>query len=327
MSGVRVRPTRRVPVTRVHGDRRRPRERDAVAAEEPMEIRLLAGPPVRPPSRGGHARGATVAVTMRTPGNDFELAAGFLHSEGIVAGREELLTLRYCSDEAEEARYNIVNVHLRAPALPPIERLERHFTMTSACGVCGKAHLDALEVRCPAPPGPGPVISADVLETLPDRLREAQAIFGRTGGLHAAGLFTPDGELLAIREDVGRHNALDKLLGWALLEDKLPLADQVLCVSGRASFELLQKAVAAGAPFFAAVSAPSSLAVEVAERFGVTLVGFLRGERFNVYSGEHRVSMQAPARRTDVRRAGSAAVAGRDGGPRGRAASTPRNGP
>ena len=286
MRGARVRPTRRVAVTRVLGDRRRPRERDAVATEEPMEIRLLAGPALRSqPSQ----RGATVAVTMRTPGNDFELAAGFLHSEGLVRERDELLTLRYCTDEAEAERYNIVNVHLRATELPPIERLERHFAMTSACGVCGKAHLDALEVRCPAPPAPGPVVRAELLETLPDRLREAQAVFGRTGGLHAAGLFTRDGELLAIREDVGRHNALDKLLGWALLEGRLPLADCIVCLSGRASYELLQKAVAAGVPFVAAVSAPSSLAVEVAERFGVTLVGFLRSERFNVYAGEQRV--------------------------------------
>ncbi len=273
-----------------------------------MEIRLLAGPEVR---RQAPGHGATVAVTMRTPGDDFELAAGFLHSEGIVRDRDELLALRYCTDEAEEERYNIVNVHLRATALPPLERLERHFAMTSACGVCGKAHLDALEVRCPAPPGPGPVVAADVLEALPDRLREAQAVFGRTGGLHAAGLFTPDGELLAIREDVGRHNALDKLLGWALLEDRLPLADHVVCVSGRASYELLQKAVAAGVPVFAAVSAPSSLAVDVARRFGVTLVGFLRNERFNVYSAEQRVTTRPADVPTSPRRAAAGTATGR----------------
>jgi len=288
-----------VAVTRVQGDERRPPEPDAVAAEEPLEIRLL-------PGAGTHASsaaGTPVAVTMRTPGNDFELAAGFLHGEGIVRAREELSSLRYCTAVPEAERANVVNVRLRAAELPALERLERHFTMTSACGVCGKAHLDALEVRCPAPPGPEPVVVPTVLEALPERLREAQTLFGRTGGLHAAGLFRPDGTLVALREDVGRHNALDKLLGWALLEGRLPLAGHLVCVSGRASYELLQKAVAAGVPFFAAVSAPSSLAVEVAQRFGVTLVGFLRDRRFNVYAGERRVAAAAGPNRAVGERA------------------------
>lgn len=268
-----------------------------------MEIRLVAGGG-RSDAGGarradGPVRGATVAVTMRTPGNDFELAAGFLFSEGIVSDMRELATLRYCTEEAEEERYNIVNVALRASRLPAIERLERHFAMTSACGVCGKAHLDALEVRCAAPPGPGPRVAPAVLASLPDQLRAAQTVFGRTGGLHAAGLFTAGGELVAVREDVGRHNALDKLIGWALLEGRLPLTNLVLCVSGRASYELLQKAVAAGAPVLAAVSAPSSLAVEVAERFGITLVGFLRDQRFNVYAGSERVAAGAGSRRPE----------------------------
>jgi FdhD protein len=288
-----------VAVTRVQGDERRAPERDAVAAEEPLEIRLLTDADTRTTAAGG----TTVAVTMRTPGNDFELAAGFLHGEGIVGTRAELRSLRYCTAVPEEERANVVNVHLRAAELPALERLERHFTMTSACGVCGKAHLDALEVRCPAPLGPGPVVAAGVLESLPARLREAQALFGVTGGLHAAGLFEPDGTLVALREDVGRHNALDKLLGWALLEDRLPLAERLVCVSGRASYELLQKAVAAGVPFVAAVSAPSSLAVEVAERFGVTLVGFLRDRRFNVYAGEQRVSLSPSPHRPRADRA------------------------
>ncbi len=288
------RPTRRVAVTRVQGDERRMPERDVVAAEEPLEIRLMTGADT---PRAAYAGGTTVAVTMRTPGNDFELAAGFLHGEGIVHTREELRSIRYCTAVPEDERANVVNVQLRAAELPALERLERHFTMTSACGVCGKAHLDTLEVRCPAPLAPGPVVAAGVLESLPERLREAQAVFGRTGGLHAAGLFRPDGTLLALREDVGRHNALDKLLGWALLQGRLPLADHLVCVSGRASYELLQKAVAAGVPFFAAVSAPSSLAVEVAQRFGVTLVGFLRDRRFNVYAGERRVRAFPAARR------------------------------
>ncbi len=291
-----ARPTRRVAVTRVRGRERQPPEPDTVAAEEPLEIRLLSG------AGAGTApgEGVSVAVTMRTPGHDFELAAGFLHGEGIVRRREEVSSLSYCTAVPEAERANVVNVRLRTAELPALERLERHFTMTSACGVCGKAHLDALEVRCPAPLGAGPVVSADVLEALPERLREAQAVFGRTGGLHAAGLFRPDGTLLALREDVGRHNALDKLLGWALLQGRVPLAGHVVCVSGRASYELLQKSVAAGVPFFAAVSAPSSLAVEVAQRFGVTLVGFLRDRRFNVYAGGQRVGA-SPAARTAAR--------------------------
>jgi len=295
MNATGARAARKVAVTRVDGGERRPRERDVVASEEPMEIRLVAGGG-RPPAPDRQRRGAPplpdtipVAVTMRTPGDDFELAAGFLYSEGVVARREEIASLRYCQDAPPEERHNIVTVHLRAGTLPPVERLERHFTMTSACGVCGKAHLDALDVRCARPPTRGPRVPPAVLVTLPGKLREAQTLFGRTGGLHAAGLFSAAGELLAVREDVGRHNALDKLIGWALLDGRLPLEGGVVCVSGRASFELLQKTVTAGAPVLAAVSAPSSLAVEVAERFGVTLVGFLRGERFNVYSGAERV--------------------------------------
>jgi len=266
----------KVAVTRVEDGRRRPAERDLVAAEEPMEIRLAAGSQSPEASATGSTAGAagtSVAVTMRTPGNDFELAAGFLYGEGIVRERDEILSLRYCIDESEPERHNIVNVRLRSEALPPAERLERHFAVTSACGVCGKAHLDALEVRCPVPLSGGPTVSPDTLASLPGKLRAAQTLFGRTGGLHAAGLFDARGELLAVREDVGRHNALDKLVGWALLEGRLPFDEGVVCVSGRASFELLQKTVTAGAPVFAAVSAPSSLAVAVAERFGVTLIG------------------------------------------------------
>jgi len=297
-----------VAVTRVRGGEREPPESDAVAAEEPLEIRLLTGND----ASGTAQRGVPVAVTMRTPGNDFELAAGFLHGEGIVRTREELRSLRYCTAVPAAERANVVNVRLRAAELPALDRLERHFALTSACGVCGKAHLNALEVRCPAPLGAGPVVAADVLEAMPERLREAQAVFGRTGGLHAAGLFRPDGTLLALREDVGRHNALDKLLGWALLQGRLPLAGHVVCVSGRASYELLQNGVAAGVPVFAAVSAPSSLAVEVAQRFGVTLVGFLRDRRFNVYAGERRVGASPAARKAAAERqaAGLAVPAG-----------------
>ncbi len=288
---------KRVAVTRVARGERWPPEPDLVATEEPLEIRLAAGrgtvgaggPAIRHGAATAAPDSVSVAVTMRTPGNDFELAAGFLYGEGVVRSREEIATLRYCLEEAPEERHNIVRVALRGGSLPPLERLERHFTVTSACGVCGKAHLDALEVRCPAPPAAGPRVSPALLARLPERLRAAQTLFGRTGGLHAAGLFDARGRLLAVREDVGRHNALDKLIGWALLEDELPLHERLVVVSGRASFELLQKTVVAGAPLFAAVSAPSSLAVALAERFGLTLVGFLRGERFNVYSGPQRV--------------------------------------
>jgi len=262
---------------------------DYLATEEPLEIRLVAGNAIE-----------RLAVTMRTPGNDFELAAGFLHGEGILTGREPLRGISYCTDPELDAeqRYNVVNVRLDGAAMPDLRGLERHFYTSSACGVCGKASLDAVELRgCPLP-SPGPRVDAEVIYALPDKLREAQGLFESTGGLHAAGLFTPNGELECLREDVGRHNAVDKLVGWALLEDRLPLADRILLVSGRASFEIMQKALAAGVGMVCAVSAPSSLAVDVAERFGMTLVGFLRGRRFNLYTGHDRVLLPEPAERS-----------------------------
>jgi FdhD protein len=259
---------------------------DHLATEEPMEIRLVAG---------GVRR--TVAITMRTPGHDFELAAGFLHAEGVIAGPDDIARISYCVDPDVDAaqQYNIVNVTLRPDAAPDLAPLERNFLTTSACGVCGKASLDALRLRtCPViPPGPG--IAADVLYGLPDTLRAAQGVFDQTGGLHAAALFDPDGSLIALREDIGRHNALDKLIGWALLEGRLPLGDAVLMVSGRTSFEILQKSLAAGIPIVCAVSAPSSLAVDLAREFGITLVGFLRDRRCHVYSGRQRILLPATA--------------------------------
>jgi FdhD protein len=253
---------------------------DYVAAEEPMEIRLVAG--------GVHR---TVAVTMRTPGSDFELAAGFLYAEGVVAGRGSIRRIAYCVDLTVDAeqRYNIVTVDLHSAELPELATLERHFYTTSACGVCGKASLDALENRGCAPLAPGPVVDASLLYTLPDRLRQRQSLFKSTGGLHAAGLFRQDGELLCLREDVGRHNAVDKVVGWALLNGRFPLHDCLLLVSGRASYEILQKSTVAGIPIVCAVSAPSHLAVSVAQQFNTTLVAFLRGERFNIYAGEERI--------------------------------------
>jgi FdhD protein len=253
---------------------------DYLATEEPMEIRLLTGDAKQ-----------TVAVTMRTPGADFELAAGFLYGEGIISSREEISRISYCVDADVDAqqRYNIVNVELRGNRKYDLRPLERHFYTTSACGVCGKASLEQLELRgCPVV-GPGPEVSAQTIYSLPGKLREAQGLFEATGGLHAAALFDAEGDLLALREDVGRHNATDKLVGWALLEGGLPLSQNVVMVSGRSSFEILQKCLAAGVPIVCAVSAPSSLAVDVAREFGMTLVGFLRGERFNTYAGFDRI--------------------------------------
>ncbi|ACZ84321.1 formate dehydrogenase accessory sulfurtransferase FdhD [Streptosporangium roseum] len=254
--------------------------RDDLATEEPLEIRIQAGEARR-----------TVAITMRTPGADFELAAGFLYGEGVIAPGD-LSSIAYCTDAdvAPEARYNTVTVRLSAGRLPDLPALDRHFVTSSACGVCGTASLDALRGRCsPLPDQEDLRVSPEILYGLPHRLREGQGVFGKTGGLHAAGLFTVEGELLAIREDVGRHNAVDKLVGWALMNGRLPLGGHILMVSGRSSYEIMQKALAAGVPVVCAVSAPSSLAVDLAREFGMTLVGFLRDERFNLYSAPERV--------------------------------------
>ena len=286
----------------VGSDGTRP-HRDQLATEEPLEIRLRAAgivrdegpvPLFRRRSQGAGQR--TVAITMRTPGHDDELAAGFLYGEGIVRGASEIRAISHCDepDLDDDKRYNIVNVDLRADVLPDLPALERHFYTTSACGVCGKASLESLRLRgCPTI-APGPEVDAAVLRSLPERLRAGQGIFDATGGLHAAALFDAEGNLLAVREDVGRHNALDKIVGWALRGGRLPLSRHIVMVSGRSSFEILQKSLMAGAPIVCAVSAPSSLAVSLAREFGITLVGFLRGERFNVYAGLDRVRMPVP---------------------------------
>jgi len=276
-----------------------PRARtDQVATEEPMEIRLRAAgiaesagplPVFRRRSEGAGRR--TVAITMRTPGADFELAAGFLYGEGIIRRADEIRGISHCEepDLDEDKRYNIVNVDLHGHVLPDLQALERHFYTTSACGVCGKASLESLRIRGSPSIPPGPEVDADVIRRLPEALREGQGIFAATGGLHAAALFDPHGNRLAVREDVGRHNALDKLVGWALLAGRLPLSGHIVMVSGRTSFEILQKSLMAGVPIVCAVSAPSSLAVSLAREFGITLIGFLRGDRFNVYTGLERV--------------------------------------
>jgi FdhD protein len=266
--------TSRVRVLNVEAGERR-RRSDRLATEEPMEIRV--------DEPGGEQR--TIAVTMRTPGHDFELAAGFLLTEGLI-GPDDLRGVRYCDVPREEQRYNVVTVAVGRP-LPDLAA--RAFYTTSSCGVCGKASLDALDVHC-APVAPGPAVEPEILTRLPDELRRVQRVFDRTGGLHAAALFDADGTLLSSREDVGRHNAVDKIVGAELMARSVPLSGRILLVSGRASFEIVQKAAVAGIPMVCAVSAPSSLAVDAARRFGMTLAGFVRDGRFNVYTGRERIA-------------------------------------
>jgi len=266
--------TVRRPVLRLGAGGTRGRRPDTLAVEEPLEIRVAGRP---------------LTITMRTPGDDFDLVAGFLAAEGIIGAAADLRAMRYCADTAEQ---NTLDVVLAEGVRPPDVSMERAFTTTSACGVCGKASIEALRTDRPYEVAADPVtFTPQVLAGLPDRLRAAQRVFDRTGGLHAAGLFDATGELLAVREDVGRHNAVDKVVGWALRAGLLPLTGRVLMVSGRASFELTQKAMQAGIPALAAVSAPSSLAAELADDAGMTLVGFLRGESMNVYTGAHRIEV------------------------------------
>ncbi len=251
---------------------------DVLAVEEPLEIRVS---------------GAPFSITMRTPGHDFELATGFLVSEGVVTGRDDLLAIRYCSGVDDDGRntYNVLDVSLAAGVDPPSTDLARHVYTTSSCGVCGKASIDAVRTSSSHPVNEDTLrVDATLLTMLPHRLRSGQEVFDRTGGVHAAGLFDGrTGQLLVLREDVGRHNAVDKVIGWAVETDLLPLTGTVLMVSGRASFELVQKASMAGISMLAAVSAPSSLAVELAEETGLTVVGFLRDNSMVVYSRPDRV--------------------------------------
>ncbi|MHA7985948.1 formate dehydrogenase accessory sulfurtransferase FdhD [Rathayibacter sp. CAU 1779] len=252
------------------------RREDTLVVEEPLEIRV---------------GGRSLAVTMRTPGNDVELAAGFLVSEGVIHRGDEFATARFCAGEGVENTYNVLDVTLAPGVAPPASALAREFFTTSSCGICGKSSIDAVrttssfEVR-----GDQVRVPLQTLAELPDRLRAAQDVFEKTGGLHAAGLYrVADDELMVVREDVGRHNAVDKVVGWALTHDLLPLRGTVLMVSGRASFELTQKALMAGIPMLAAVSAPSSLAVELAVDAGMSLIGFVRGESMVVYAGGQRI--------------------------------------
>ncbi len=254
---------------------------DAVTTEEPLEIRLVAADVTR-----------TLAVTMRTPGNDFELATGFVTGESIVRSRDEIEQVSYCIDPAIDPtqRYNIVNVALRSSSVPDVARLERHFTMNSSCGVCGRANLEALRDLGIAKLDDAVRVPIATIYALSDRMAQSQRVFATTGGLHAAALFAANGEPLVVREDVGRHNAFDKIVGWAQMNARLPLHSTIVLVSGRASYEIVQKATVARIPVVAAVSAPSSLAVDLAREFNITLIGFVRGARANVYSAPERIT-------------------------------------
>ncbi|MGH8192814.1 MAG: formate dehydrogenase accessory sulfurtransferase FdhD [Woeseiaceae bacterium] len=273
-----------IDVSKVDGDRQFSRE-DCVAVEEPLEIQLCY-----PTAAGSAAK--SISITMRTPGDDAELALGFLFSEAIVTRAGEIAAVDHCgAPDPDTGMRNVIRVELQPDVDVDLQRLERHFYTTSSCGVCGKASLDALrvggqrpltEVRTP--------FARDVLVRLPDKLRDRQQVFSTTGGLHAAAIFSPDGEIALVREDVGRHNAVDKVIGALLTQNKLPAHRYGLLVSGRASFELLQKALVAGLPLLAAVGAPSSLAVQLAREFDITLVGFLRRGNFNIYSAGDRLT-------------------------------------
>jgi FdhD protein len=254
------------------------RVQDELAAEEPLEMRA-----------GRHSLG----VTLRTPGNDEELVAGFLLTEGIISRREQLVALRLPQDRDSER--NLVRVTLAPKVRLAAGGAARRFSAGSACGVCGKVSISQLRRRGLRHPEEVTLFDPHVLCELPQKLRAAQAVFGRTGGLHAAALFDAAGNLLVLREDIGRHNAVDKVIGWAFLNDRLPLGGHTMLVSGRGGFEIVQKSLAAGIPLLASVSAPSSLAVQLAREFGLTLVGFLRGQRFVIYAGEGRIAVSAPA--------------------------------
>ncbi|MBK6619830.1 MAG: formate dehydrogenase accessory sulfurtransferase FdhD [Saprospirales bacterium] len=260
------------------------RQSDQLAVEEPLEIRVAFG-------QGTDRRQEPLAVTMRTPGDDHELALGFLFTEGIISAASDVISLRYTGEQWEEdMQYNSLTAELDPKIAFDPQQLSRHFYTATSCGVCGKGSIELVKTHtCFFPIEDRPTISAATLALLSERLRQSQKLFSSTGGLHAAGLFDREGNLQLLREDVGRHNALDKLIGASLRSGAVPLRDSALMVSGRASFELVQKALMAGIPILVAVGAPSSLAVELAEEYGMTLVGFLRERGFNIYCGKNRI--------------------------------------
>lgn len=275
-------PPRSIEVTQVTewADGKMRRVQDSVAGEEPLEIRIGDAP---------------LAVTMRTPGNDLELAAGFLFTEGLIQSREQIASLEAITDGSRASRGNVVVARLADGVTIDSEQTRRNFFANSSCGVCGKASIDAVRSRLLRPPNAAFRVTAETLCRMPEKLGSSQDIFGRTGGLHAAGLFTAEGELIVAREDIGRHNAVDKVIGWALQQNRLSLTDVVLLVSGRCGFEIAQKAIVAGVPVVGSVSAPSSLAAQLARELNLTLVGFLRGRRFVIYSGEERLRLAGSA--------------------------------
>lgn len=255
------------------------RKPDYLAAEEPLEIRIGDEP---------------LSVTMRTPGDDLELTAGFLLTEGLIQRGEQIAALEMAQDERAASAGNVVVARLTPDVATDSEKMRRNFFAASSCGICGKASIDSVRSRTLQPPNPDFRCAPELLVALPDALRASQAVFGRTGGLHAAALFSASGELLVLREDIGRHNAVDKVIGWALRGNRIPLSNEILLVSGRGGFEIIQKAIVAGVPVVASVSAPSSLAVKLAREMGLTLVGFLRERRFVIYAGEERIGKNSP---------------------------------
>jgi FdhD protein len=279
----RVTPVR---IIRIQADASTDAREDLVVTEAPLEIRLGHGP-------AGFRQQQSISVTMRTPGHDLELALGFLYGEGLIRSHDDLAHLDHCSQvAAEEERGNVVKAELKAHLPFDAARLQRHFYSTSSCGVCGKASIAALEAQgCATIPDSGHRWAPGTLYGLPERIRAEQVVFRHTGGIHSAALLSADGQTFLLREDVGRHNAVDKVIGAQLTLGKLPLQDHCLFLSGRAGFELLQKAAMAGIPLVAAIGAPSSLAVATAVRYGITLLGFVKNDRLNIYAGEERIAM------------------------------------
>lgn len=263
------------------------KKEDLLAIEEPLEIKLGFG-------KGKQRQQKSLSITMRTPGQDRALALGFLFTEGIISSPKDILQVRYVGNQLDKtAQQNVILIDLHPDLAINFEQFSRHFYTSSSCGVCGKASIDMVQTStCFLLPPSHPKIAISTLYQLPEQLLKAQAVFEHTGGIHAAGLFTTEGNLIDIKEDVGRHNALDKLIGQAFLKNKIPLKNEILVVSGRASFELIQKALMAGIAIIAAIGAPSSLAVELAEEYGMTLIGFLKKDRMNVYGGEERLTVR-----------------------------------